>query len=102
MTAVTLSATTAAGRSVGVSVPFDGQVWYDVDGFHEEATSTDTGAPACDHAETQLGDLHHILGERFGVVASEVQWEGKDPNRVLRGADSIGGPAATHGRTRAK
>lgn len=102
MTAVFVGGTTAAGRAVGVSVPFDGQVWYDVEGYPEEASVSEVGTPICDQAEAALGELHRILDERFGVQAGELLWEGKDPDRVLRGKDEIGGPAAKAGRTRAR
>lgn len=82
----------AGGRSVAVSVPVEGQVYYTVDGFpHTTEPLVDGGtAPACDQAEAVLNQMRERLAEQYGVETGEILWEGKaDPNRRLRKADEL-------------
>lgn len=90
-TALTFRAVNAAGQSIGVSVPVDGQVWYDIDGY-PKTTETQVGggkASACDTAQAVLEEMHAALEAQHGVQAGELMWEGKDPLRLLRQADQL-------------
>ncbi|NEO54682.1 MAG: hypothetical protein F6K54_17310 [Okeania sp. SIO3B5] len=82
----------AAGRAINVSVPIEGQVWYDVDGY-EKATvaSVADGTPTaiCDEAEQVLTEMHTALQNEFGVQMGEVTWQGKEPNRIANKAEKL-------------
>lgn len=82
----------AAGRAINVSVPIEGQVWYDVDGYQKATVaSVADGTPTaiCDEAEQVLTEMHTALQNEFGVQMSEVTWQGKDPNRIARTATDL-------------
>jgi hypothetical protein len=82
----------AAGRIINVSVPVEGQVWYDVDGYPKETMASITdGNPAaiCDEAEQVLTEMHTNLQNEFGVQMGEITWQGKDPNRISRTAAEL-------------
>lgn len=83
---------TAAGRAISVSVPVEGQVWYDVDGYSKNTVaSIADGNPIaiCDEAEKVLTEMHSALQQEFGVQMSEISWQGKDPNRIARTATDL-------------
>lgn len=85
-TAMLLSANTASGKAIYVSVPVQGEVWYDVEGY-TKTTETSVGAgraAACDEAEAVLNEMRSRLSDEFGVEAGEILWEGKNPNRTLK------------------
>ena len=85
-TALVLNAAAGSGKSIAVSVPVEGQVWYTVDGYPKtsEALTGGGSAPACDEAEAVLDDMRVRLLAEFGVQSGEILWEGKaDPSRVL-------------------
>jgi len=83
---------TAAGRAISVSVPVEGQVWYDVDGYPKNTVSSvadgDTVA-ICDEAEAVLTEMHSALQQEFGIQMGEISWQGKDPNRITRTATDL-------------
>jgi hypothetical protein len=82
----------AAGRAISVSVPVEGQVWYDVDGYPKATVaSVANGNPTaiCDEAEQVLTEMHSALQNEFGVQMGEVTWQGKDPNRNTRTATEL-------------
>jgi len=90
--AIAFRAADAAGRTIAVSVPVEGEVFYTVDGFpHTAEALVDGGtAPACDQAEATLNQMRQLLAAGYGVDTSEILWEGKaDPNRRLRKADAL-------------
>ena len=90
-TAKVLQAASASGKAIFVSVPVEGEVWYEVDGY-VKTTQTSLGgdmALACDEGEQVLAEMHARLETEFQVGMSEIWWEGKDPNRVLRRADAL-------------
>ena len=76
------------GGVVAISIPQDGEIWYTVDEFPQRSETGVDGATisTCDEAETQINRVHDELHSAFGVEMSELQWEGKDPNRVHRQA----------------
>jgi len=83
---------TAAGRAISVSVPVEGQVWYDVDGYSKNtvASVADVSPVAiCDEAEAVLIEMHSALQQEFGIQMGEISWQGKDPNRITRTATDL-------------
>lgn len=90
-TSVVMFAQSAAGRSVGVSVPLEGDIWYDIDGYSKTQTMRNDGRSmtSCDDAEAMLAELGRILDEVHEIDMGELRWEGKDPERVLRKADEL-------------
>jgi len=83
---------TAAGRAISVSVPVEGQVWYDVDGYSKNTVaSVADGSPVaiCDEAEAVLTEMHSTLQQEFGIQMGEISWQGKDPNRITRTATDL-------------
>jgi hypothetical protein len=90
-TAKVFQASSASGKSVLVSVPIEGQVWYEVDGYTKTTSASLSGEVtlACDEGERVLQEMHTRLDEEFQVGMSEIWWDGKDPDRLLRRADSL-------------
>jgi hypothetical protein len=83
---------TAAGRAISVSVPVEGQVWYDVDGYSKNTVaSVADGSPVaiCDEAEAVLTEMHSALQQEFGVQMGEISWQGKNPNRRVVGENDL-------------
>ncbi len=83
---------TAAGRAISVSVPVEGQVWYDVNGYSKNTVaSVADGSPVaiCDEAEAVLTEMHSALQQEFGIQMGEISWQGKDPNRITRTATDL-------------
>lgn len=89
--AIVIAAANNAGKGISVSVPVDGEVMYDVDGYPKSTAAAVGGGAAavCDEAEHVLNEMHAALEAEFGVKMGEVMWEGKDPNRILRKADQL-------------
>lgn len=89
--AIILGATSQTGKGIGVSVPIAGEVYYDVNGYAKQSTTTVEGdkVSVCDEAERVLTEMHGMLENKHGVQMGEVFWEGKDPNRRLRQAESL-------------
>ena len=89
--ALILKAATNSGKGISISVPVEGEVWYNVDGYSKTTEAAVGGGTAavCDEAEKVLTEMHDRLGAEFGINMSEVTWEGKDPNRQLRKADEL-------------
>lgn len=82
----------AADRAISVSVPVEGQIWYDVDGYSKTTVaSVADGNPAaiCDEAEQVLTEMHNTLQNEFGIQMSEVTWQDKDPKRITRTATDL-------------
>ncbi|XZO02554.1 MAG: hypothetical protein ACM65L_01800 [Microcoleus sp.] len=89
--ALILKAATNSGKGISISVPVEGEVWYDVDGYSKTTEAAVGGGTAavCDEAEKVLTEMHDRLGAEFGIKMSEVTWEGKYPNRKLSGDDEL-------------
>lgn len=96
--ALLLEAHTAAGRSLGVSVPIEGEVFYHVEGFSEHDPEGVEGG--CGEAGAALRGLHELLERSYEVEAGEITWEGKGPDRALRRADSLPGGREAGGSLR--
>ncbi len=90
-TASIVHAASATGKAIAVSVPIEGQVWYNVEGYVKTVEALVGGghAAACDEAEDVIEQMHEALEEEFHLQMGELQWEGKDPNRKLRAAKSV-------------
>jgi hypothetical protein len=103
-TALLLNAVNAQGQGLSVSVPVDGEVWYDVDGYALSTESKVGGGTAavCDEAEAVIDELHEALEQEFEVRTGELMWENKDPQRILRSADELprSGDAEDRGESR--
>jgi hypothetical protein len=89
--AVILGAVTPVGKGISVSVPVDGEVFYDVDGYSKQTVAVVGGGQAavCDEAEQVIGEMHDVLAAQFGVQMGELDWEGKNPQRQLRQAERL-------------
>jgi hypothetical protein len=91
--AMLFSAVNDAGRGINVSVPVDGEIIYDIDGFPKNTVSKVGGGKSatCDEAQQVLEEMHEKLEEDFQVSAGELSWAGRDPDRILRRADELPG-----------
>jgi hypothetical protein len=98
--AVILGAATYAGKGISVSIPVEGEVFYDVEGYSKNTETAVGGGSAatCDEAEAVLSEMGKILEAEFGVQMGELQWEGKDPNRNIHQVDSL--PRSQSSRSR--
>lgn len=101
-TAQIVRAANAAGKSIAVSVPVEGEVWYEIDGYMKTTETTLGGetALACDEGEKVLNEMHARLNQEFQVETGEIWWEDKDPQRLLRKAESLPATVPTQGRER--
>jgi len=99
-TAKIVRAANASGKSIAVSVPVEGEVWYEIDGYMKttEATVGGENALACDEGEQVLTEMHAKLTEEFHVETSEIWWEDKGPQRILRRAESLPATAPSQRR----
>jgi hypothetical protein len=90
-TATVIHAATASGKNIAISVPVDGQVWYNVRGFPKSTESKVGGGEAaiCDEAEEVISEMHEALMSEFHVQMGELMWDGKDPARRLRAVKSL-------------
>jgi len=88
--AMIVTAASPSGRVIAVSVPVEGQVWYNVEGFVKSTEAAVGGGTAavCDEAEEVITQMHEALAAEYHIDMGELMWEGKDPNRHLRQARS--------------
>ncbi|HEY3331135.1 MAG TPA: hypothetical protein VGK19_13995 [Capsulimonadaceae bacterium] len=86
--AVIVQGASPSGKAIAVSIPFEGEVWYNVDGFVKSTEAAVGGGDAavCDEAEEVITQMHEALAEEYHLQMGELQWDGKDPNRTLRQA----------------
>ncbi|MBO0352137.1 hypothetical protein J0895_24255 [Phormidium pseudopriestleyi FRX01] len=89
--AVILGAASHGGKGISVSIPTEGEVFYDVEGYSKQTAAAVGGGSAavCDEASTVISEMHHCLEAEFGIQMGELQWEGKDPNRRIHQADNL-------------
>jgi DNA-binding transcriptional regulator YiaG len=100
--ALVFGAVRSSGKSIYVSVPVEGEIYYNVDGYAKSTANLVGGgtAPVCDEAESVLNEMRLRLEEECEVHTGEILWEGKaDPDRILRTADELpsGGDAGMRG-----
>jgi DNA-binding transcriptional regulator YiaG len=90
--ALVFGAVRSSGKSIYVSVPVEGEIYYNVDGYAKSTANLVGGgtAPVCDEAESVLNEMRLRLEEECEVHTGEIMWEGKaDPDRILRTADEL-------------
>ncbi len=89
--ATTIHAERIGGGAIAVSVPQEGDIWYDVAGFPMRAEATPDGKAVrtCDEAEQEILRMHEAMKEAFGIEMSELNWDGKDPDRVRKAAERL-------------
>lgn len=89
-------------RSIAIAVPAEGNVSYEIDGWSKRHEQAKNGSPVttCDDAEARLKAMGDQLESEFGIEVGEIMWDGKDPDRVQKGAKSLpgSGPAAQQSR----
>jgi len=80
-----LTASSAAGKRISVSVPVEGEVFYDVNGYSKNTVATLEGGTAktCDEAEQVLEEMHQVLADAYGVQMGEILWDDKKPHDRL-------------------
>lgn len=100
--ATLLRAQRLGGGALAVSVPQEGEIWYDVDGFPRRVEAGRDGQPvkSCDEAQAQLEAIHATLEREFGIQMGELRWEGKDPSRIRKAAERLPDAAPTARRQR--
>lgn len=90
--ATIIQAQRVGGGSIAVSVPQEGEIWYDVDGFPMRVEGSATGyARTCDEAEEQINRMHDAMLAAFGIESSELTWDDKDPDRIRKTAKALPG-----------
>jgi hypothetical protein len=79
------------GGAVAVSVPQEGDIWYDVADFPMQQRPGPDGQVirSCDEAEAQIERLHGVLADAFGIQMDKLRWEGKAPEKVRKQADRL-------------
>lgn len=90
-TAIILGAATNSGKGISVSVPVEGEIYYDINGYTKTTSTNVNGgvSPSCDEAEGAIEELHSLLQAEFGINMSELWWEGKEPDRTTRKKDEL-------------
>lgn len=84
--AIVFQALNANREGIAVSVPFEGEVTYDVGGYPMQTEQRVDGkgqAKVCDKAQGMLEEIHVALAQRYGVNMGELTWDDKDPNRDI-------------------
>jgi hypothetical protein len=90
--ATVIHAERLGGGSLAISVPQEGDIWYDAGGafpMRLEAGADGQPAATCDEAEDQIEAMHQALRESFGIETGELRWDGKNPTRIRRAADQL-------------
>jgi hypothetical protein len=89
--ATTIQAERIGGGAIAVSVPQEGDIWYDAAGFSMRTETTADGQTvrSCDEAEQEIARMHEAMRDAFGIETSELRWEGKDPDRIRKTAERL-------------
>ena len=89
--ATMIQAVRIGGGAIAVSVPQEGEILYDVDGFPKRTETGGDGATVrtCDEAEQEIDRIHEAMKDVFGIEMSELVWDGKDPERVRKAAERL-------------
>ena len=89
--ATMIHAVRIGGGAIAVSVPQEGEILYDVDGFPKRTETGGDGATVrtCDEAEQEIDRMHEAMKDVFGIEMSELVWDGKDPERVRKAAKRL-------------
>jgi hypothetical protein len=97
--ATIIQAQRVGGGAIAVSVPQQGEIWYDVDGFPMRVEGAAHGyARTCDEAEEQINRMHDAMQQAFGIESSELMWDDKDPDRIRKTAKALPGSAGAQQR----
>ena len=94
--ATIIQAVRLGGGAIAVSVPQEGDIWYDLDDDHfpkRVEASAGGYARTCNEAEQQIEQVHQALLDAFGIEMGELLWEGKDPSRIRKTAKALPGSA---------
>ncbi len=89
--AVIIQAERIGGGAMAVSIPQEGDMWYDVAGFpmRTETTAEGQTVRSCDEAEQEIVRLHEVMKESFGIETGELRWDSKDPDRIRKTAERL-------------
>ena len=89
--ATTIHAVRLGGGAIAVSVPQEGEILYDVDGFPKRTETRGDGTTirTCDEAEQEIDRMHEAMRDAFGIEMGELVWEGKEPDRVRKAAERL-------------
>jgi hypothetical protein len=84
--AAIIQAVRLGGGDIALSVPQQGEIWYEVNGFpmQTEESSAGQAVYSCDQAEIEIEKIHTLLEGSFGIKMGELRWEGKDPYRIRK------------------
>jgi hypothetical protein len=91
--ATIIQAARLGGGDIALSVPQQGEVWYEVNGFPMQVEEGSTGQEvySCDQAENEIEKIHNLLEASYGIQMGELRWEGKDPQRIRKRAHDLPG-----------
>jgi len=89
--ATIIQAARLGGGDIALSVPQQGEVWYEVNGFPRQIEESSSGEAvySCDQAENEIGKIHNLLKDSYGIKIGELNWEGKDPCRITKTAHDL-------------
>lgn len=79
------------GGALAVTVPPEGAVAYEVDGYPLDVEAARDGreVAVCDEAEARIQAVHAVIEQAFGVRMGELTLDGKDPDRIARTATDL-------------
>ena len=89
--ATIIQAARLGGGDIALSVPQQGAVWYEVNGFPGQIEEGSSGEAvySCDQAENEIGKIHNLLKASYGIKMGELRWEGKDAYRIRKTAHDL-------------
>jgi hypothetical protein len=84
--AAIIQAVRLGGGDIALSVPQQGEIWYEVNGFPMQTEESGAGQAvySCDQAEIEIEKIHTLLEGSFGIKMGELRWEGKDHYRIRK------------------
>lgn len=76
---VLIQARRLGGGALALSIPQEGDILYDVDGYSRRLQAGQDGGTykTCDEAERDISLVHEMLESEFGIHMSELMWDGK-------------------------
>lgn len=94
---VLIHAVNSDGSTLALDVPLSGDMQYKAEGFSYQETITSSGKleRTCDDAETFIENFKTRLEDIAGIVTGELQWEGKEPDRIAKEAKTLSDSAPT-------
>lgn len=84
-----------SGATIAITIPREGEVRYEVDGYAMRVETQPSGARAntCDEAQADIEAMHAALESQLAIGTGELSWPGKPATRRAREADRL--PEAT-------